>query len=75
LPKRCREQPGTAPGGPQLEVGAPQQSVHWLTGYGVKNFMERQADSRRKALEAGMTLSDADTLLVLELVPVPEPTV
>ncbi len=38
-----------------------------LTGYRVKELVERQADSRRKALEAEMTLSDADTLLVLEL--------
>jgi len=29
--------------------------------------VERQADSLRKALETGMTLGDADTLLVLEL--------
>jgi len=61
-----------------LAAATPQQRSYpplGLTGYGVKNFMERQADSRRKALEAGMTLSDADTLLVLELVPVPEPTV
>ena len=55
-----RRPTSTATGGPAPPVEAPQQPVHWrpqqpsyhplgLTGYGVKKFMERQADSRRKA--------------------------